>query len=80
MARIDIPAHLRNNQGNFIHGDLYWVDVKLQDGRVIRGLASQGEFLTGEMTAADGARECDLPFTSADIKKLRPHSILPFWW
>ncbi len=80
MARIDIPAHLRNNQGDLIHGDVYWVDAKLHDGRVIRGLASQGEFLTGVMTAADGARECELPFTTADIKKLRPHSILPFWW
>ena len=79
MARVSIPTHLRNNQGKLIHGDLHWVDVKLCNGRVMRGLASQGEFLTGVMTAADGARECELPFTSSDIKKLRPHSILPFW-
>ena len=79
MARIDIPAHLRSNQGGLIHGDVYWVDVKLHDGRVIRGLASQGEFLTGVMTASNGARECELPFSSTDIKKVRPHSILPFW-
>jgi hypothetical protein len=63
-----------------IHGDLYWVDVKLNDGRVMRGLASRGDYLTGVFSASEGGRDCDLPFTSSDIKKVRPHSILPFWW
>jgi hypothetical protein len=80
MKRIYIPEHLQNKQGRLIQGDVYWVDVKLHDGRLIRGLISQGEFLVGKMTASDGARECELPFTTADIKKVRPHSILPFLW
>lgn len=80
MARIEVPPHLRDSRGTLIHGDLYWVDVKLTDGRVFRGLASQGEFITGMFNAIEGAFECDLPFTTADIKKVRPHSVLPFWW
>jgi hypothetical protein len=57
MARVEIPTHLRSNQGNLVHGDFYWVDVKLHDGRVLRGLVSQGAFITGTFNAADGARE-----------------------
>lgn len=79
MAEIQIPAHLRDHQGKLVRGEFYWVDVKLHDGRVMRGLVSHGDVITGVFTAADGARDCDLPFTSADIEKVRPHSMLPFW-
>ncbi len=80
MAKIEIPPHLRGNQGELEGGEFYWIDVKLHDGRVFKRLVSLGDSITGTFDATNGARDCDLPFTSAEVKKVRRHSILPFWW
>jgi ribosomal protein L15E len=80
MEKIEIPHHLQGKQGQLIRGELYWIDVKLNNGRVFRGLASRGRFISGIFDAANGAKDQELPFKREDIKKVRPHSIFRFWW
>ncbi|HYF19035.1 MAG TPA: hypothetical protein VEA40_14290 [Ramlibacter sp.] len=59
--------------------DVHWVDVQLHDGQVLKNLEVRGgRYITGRGEDPNG--EGDLPFTAADIKKIRRHSILPFWW
>jgi hypothetical protein len=80
MAKIEIPNHLRSNQGELEGGEFYWIDVKLHDGRVLRRLVSDGKFISGIFDPTNGARNRDFPFTGDDISNVRRHSILPFWW
>jgi hypothetical protein len=79
MAAVDIPVALREKLGPEMKMDTHWVDVKLHDGRVFKNLVVQGSrYVTGRDSDPNG--EGVLPFTGDDIKKLRRHSILPFWW
>lgn len=48
MTKIEIPKELRQNLGSEMAMDVYWVDVRLTNGRVIRDLVVRGgTFLTG---------------------------------
>lgn len=79
MAKIELTERLREDLGPEMKMDFHWVDVKLHDGRVIKNLEVRGgRYITGRRDDPNG--EGDLRFTAAEIKKLRPHSILPFWW
>lgn len=54
------------------------VDVRLNDGRVFKCLViREGWCITGR--ASDPNGEGNLPFEASDIKRVRRHSILPFW-
>jgi hypothetical protein len=79
MAKIELPATLLAALGPEMKMDIHWVDVKLCDGQVIKNLVVRGgRYITGRSNDSNG--EGDLPFTADDIRKVRRHSILPFWW
>jgi len=62
-----------------VHGDFYWVDVLLKDGIVHKGLTTNGEAIFGTWDGkGGGSPEAAMPFSTADIRRFRPHSWLPF--
>lgn len=78
MAKIEIPTTLRGKLGPEMKMDVHWVDVKLQDGQVLKNLIVRGgRYITAH--DSDSNEDGSLPFTTADIKKIRRHSIFPFW-
>lgn len=78
MTKIEIPESMRDKLGPEMKMDVHWADVKLHDGRSFKNLVVRGgAYITGR--AADQNGEGDLPFSTADIKAIRRHSILPFW-
>ena len=78
MAKIEIPETLRKNLGPEMKMDAHWVDIKLQDGQVLKNLVVRGgRYITGH--DADPNGEGSLAFSTADIMKIRRHSIFPFW-
>ncbi|MBP7370721.1 MAG: hypothetical protein KA902_04710 [Arenimonas sp.] len=75
---IEIPEQLRAKLGAEMKMDFHWIDVKLNDGRVYRGMEVRGgRYITGFKDNPYG--RCDAPFSSADIKDIsRETSILYF--
>ena len=75
--RIELDDETQRSLG-LLGRDSWKVDVRLNDGRVFKRLViREGWCITGR--ASDPNGEGDLPFVAADIKKVRPHSIFPFW-
>ena len=75
--RIGISDAMQRQLG-LLGRDSEHVDVKLHDGRVFKRLViREGWCITGRAADRDG--EGELPFIASDIKKIRRHSILPFW-
>jgi hypothetical protein len=78
MAKVEIPEPLRGKLGPEMKMDVHWVDVKLRDGRVVKKLVARGgRYITGRAEDLNG--EGEVPFSTEDIKKVRRHSVLPFW-
>jgi hypothetical protein len=78
MAKIMLPEHLRCKLGPEMKMDVHWVDVKLRNGQTLKNLVVRGgSFITGRANDPNG--EGELPFSSIDIRKIRRHSIFPFF-
>jgi hypothetical protein len=78
MAKIEIPEMLRKKLGAEMKMDVHWVDVKLQDGRILKNLIVRGgRYITAQENAT--SEKGDLSFKSEEIVKIRRHSIFPFW-
>lgn len=78
VAKIEIPKSLQEKLGSEMKMDTHWIDIKLQDGQVLKNLVVRGgRYITGHDGDPNG--EGPLPFGSADIMEIRRHSILPFW-
>lgn len=79
MTEIFIPPRLRKDVGAKCHWDSFYVDIKLRDGRVKRGLnAREGICITESLDHAN--RRENLDFDSSDIVAVRPASwLLPFF-
>ncbi len=77
MARIEIPNHLLSKLGPEMKMDCHWIDVKLKSGKVFRKLVVRGgRYITGR--ASDQNGEGPLPFSTADIARIRREST--WWW
>jgi hypothetical protein len=78
MAKIEIPEALQKKLGPEMKMDTHWVDIKLQDGQVLKNLVVRGgRYITGYGIDPNGERL--LLFRTTDIMKIRRHSIFPFW-
>ena len=76
--RIEIYNEMQRQLG-LIGYDSRHVNVKLTDGRIFKNLIIREDwFITGRVIDLNG--EGELGFTAADIKKIRKHSIFPFWY
>lgn len=75
----ELPVSPRVDLGRETNMDSHSFDVKLHDGRVFKNLeVSDGRCIARR--SGNRNHRGELPFTAADIKKVRPHSIWPFWW
>lgn len=73
---VEIPVHLLKKLGSEMKMDVHWVDVKLKDGRLLRGLVVKGgRYITGSKLDPDG--EGTLPFTTQEIVDLRRLHYIP---
>ena len=78
MAKVEIPEALQKELGPEMKMDVHWIDVKLQDGQVLKNLVVRGgRYITGHSREPNG--KGPLAFTTEDILKIRRHSIFPFW-
>ena len=76
---IPLPTRFRDLQGDMVRGDFYWIDVLLHDGTVHKGLTTNGSEIRGIWDGiGSGSWEHPVPFQAADIRRVRPHSSLPF--
>jgi hypothetical protein len=79
MTKIFIPEQFRKDVGGKCHWDSFYVDIRLKDGRVKRGVNAQEGICITESLDRANSRE-NLDFTSADIVAVRPTSwFLPFF-
>ena len=77
---VPLPEKCKPLQGKMIAGDFYWIDVLLRDGTVHKGLTTNGHEIRGKWDGAGrGAWDTAVPFAVEDIRRIRPHSALPFW-
>jgi len=71
VANIVIPERLRYALGPAVKMDLYWIDVRLRDGRAVKNLVVRGDrVITG--SKGDPGGEGPLDFDADDIVALRP--------
>jgi len=74
-----IPEQFKRNLGELVHGDFYWIDVLLKDGKVHKGLTSNGEKILGAWVGmGSGSPDAPPGFSESEIRRIRPHSFWPF--
>lgn len=79
MSRIEIPADLLEKIGSEMKMDCHWIDVRLNDGKVVTNLVVRGgRFITGHASALNG--ESELSFSAADIRNVRRRALMGALW
>jgi hypothetical protein len=79
LSRIEIPADLLEKIGSEMKMDFHWIDVRLNDGKVVTNLVVRsGRFLTGHASALNG--ESELSFSAADIRNVRRRALMGALW
>jgi hypothetical protein len=74
-----VPLEFKDRLGKSVRGDFYWIDVLLRDGRVLKGLTSDGNEILGTWDGmGGGSPDCAPSFTEGEIRRIRPHSWFPF--